>query len=179
LELVVSIALILIMSAVAIPAIMSTLRFYQLNDKATQLAGMVKFTRFEAIRRNKAVTCQILQTGTNWTIWVDSNNNGTPDPTEAQMILTGNTNLLPSAPSPAPINAVVGPNLTAISGANASITFDPRGAVNFGAAATTVYALYIGAAGDPTSGFRAVIVMPSGSTQVWAASASGDWHRVG
>ena len=51
LELVISVAIILVISAVAIPTLSYTLRVYQLNDAANQLAGMVKFTRFQAIRR--------------------------------------------------------------------------------------------------------------------------------
>jgi len=57
LELVVSLGIILIISAVAIPSITKTLRIYQLNDAATQLAGILKLTRFEAIRRNTPVNC--------------------------------------------------------------------------------------------------------------------------
>lgn len=176
-ELVACLALLLIMSAVAIPSIMGTLRFYQLNDKASQLAGIVKFARFEAIRRNQAVQCQFQQTGANWSIWAG---NGAPNGTEVQMTLSGSASMLPggSVPAPGQITSVVGANLTAISGANGAILFDPRGAVNFGAGTPTVYALYIGAPGDPSSGFRAVVVMPSGSTQVWASSPAGDWHRV-
>ena len=48
-ELVIVVAFALILSAIAMPAMKRTLRGYQMNDAANQVAGIVKFTRFEAI----------------------------------------------------------------------------------------------------------------------------------
>jgi hypothetical protein len=124
---------------------------------------------------------QTKQTGVDWTAWTDSNGNGTLDPTEKQILITGGVTLLPasSVPSPAAITTALGiASLTTLSGANASVQFDSRGAVNFGAAQTTVYAFYLGNPSDPGSGYRAVILLPSGVTQVWRCSAAGIWHQV-
>jgi Tfp pilus assembly protein FimT len=182
-ELVVSMAVILIASAIALPVITTVLRSYQLSDRASRLAGMIKLTRFDAIRRNTPVPLQFQQAGPTWTIWDDSNGNGQLDPTEPQMILSGDTGLLGAAPNPALINASLGAgnSLTPKSGANGSIFFDQRGAVTTvlgGAPTGNVYALYLGNATDPSYGYRAVIVLPSGTVQVWAASSAADWRRL-
>jgi Tfp pilus assembly protein FimT len=179
-ELVVSLAILFIISAIAIPSIMRTLQFYQLNDGATRLASIIKFTRFEAIRRNAPVACQFQQTGANWIVWTDSNGNGQPDATETQTIFNGVATFLPTAANPGPIAATLGTlHMNVISGGAGFVAFDPRGSVTLaGAPVTAVNAFYLGNAGDPNTSFRAVVVLPSGATQVWASSASGDWRRV-
>lgn len=179
-ELVVSLAILLIMSAIAIPSIVRMLQFYQLNDGATRLASVIKFTRFEAIRRNAPVACQFQQTGGNWIVWTDSNGNGQPDATETQTIFSGVATFLPTAANPGPIAATLGTlHMNVVSGGAGFVTFDSRGAVTLaGAPVTAVNAFYLGNAGDPNTSFRAVVVLPSGATQVWASSASGDWHRI-
>src|SRR5258705_4474520 len=73
-ELAVSLSVALILTAVAIPSIMRSLRTYQLNDAAARLSDELKFTRFEAVRRNTQINCQIKQFGTDWIVWTDSNN---------------------------------------------------------------------------------------------------------
>src|SRR5713226_437158 len=51
-ELAVSMTVLLILTAIAIPSLMRSIRAYQLNDAAGRLSDMLKFTRFEAVRRN-------------------------------------------------------------------------------------------------------------------------------
>jgi len=179
-ELVLSLAVLLIITTLAIPVVVRSLQTYQLNATASQLAGMLKFAKFDAIRQNTKVSCQIKQSGANWLVWVDSNGNGVADGAEPQMIIGGSFTLLPAAPSPAPITATLGPGFSGyswivLSGSNNSITYDQRGVIDAGAA---VYALYLGNASDPNSGYRAIITMPSGAVQVWTASSAGNWQRV-
>lgn len=183
LELVLSLGVLLIITTVAVPVIVRSLQTYQLNSSASQLAGMMKFTKFEAIRQNAPVSCQILQQGGSWLVWVDSNGNGLADGGEPQMYIGGSFSLLPEAsvPSPAPIIGSFGPGYagsnytwTPISGANATVTYDQRGVID----AFTIEVLYIGSPTDPNSGYRAVVSLPSGDVQVWSSSVAGDWHRV-
>ena len=180
-ELVLSLAVLLIISTLAVPVIVRSLQTYQLNSSASQLAGMLKYTKFDAIRQNTTVSCQIQQQGASWLVWTDSNGNGVADTNEPQMYVSGGFTLLPSAtvPNPAPIQATLGPGFSSfswvvLSGANGSITYDQRGVID----ANGVYVLYLGSATDTTMGYRAVITMPSGAVQVWSSSAAGDWHRV-
>jgi len=177
-ELVVSLCVLLILTAIAIPSLMQSFRTYQLNDAAARLSDLFKFARFEAVRRNTAVTLRIQQTGYNWIAWIDSNNNGTADPTEKQLMITGFATLLPSGapPSTASITATLGPvtTLTTISGSNTAVSFDPRGAV----VGLSANVLYVGSLTNPEYGYRAVILLPSGATQIWTAPASGPWQRL-
>ena len=185
-ELLLSLAVLLVITTLAVPVVVRSLQAYQLNASASQLAGMLKFTKFEAIRRNTPVSCQIAQQGSTWLIWVDSNGNAVPDGAEPQMIVGGSFTLLPSGsvPSPAPILATLGPGTaslttpwTVLSGSNASVTYDQRGVLSF-AGNATVYALYLGNPGNPDMGYRAVVTLPSGAVQVWASSSAGNWQRV-
>jgi len=57
-ELAVSLTVLLILTAIAIPSLMRTFRTYQLNDAAARLSDILKFTRFEAVRRNSLEYCQ-------------------------------------------------------------------------------------------------------------------------
>jgi prepilin-type N-terminal cleavage/methylation domain-containing protein len=181
-ELVLSLAVLLVITTLAIPVVVRSLQSYQLNSTASQLAGMLKFAKFDAIRQNTKVSCQIKQSGANWLVWVDSNGNLTPDGAEPQMIIGGSFTLLPagSAPSPTPITSTLGPGFSSyswivLSGSNGSITYDQRGVIDAGAA---VYALYLGNPNDANSGYRAIITMPSGAVQVWTSASDGNWQRV-
>jgi Tfp pilus assembly protein PilE len=186
-ELAVSLTVLLILTAIAIPSLTRSFRTYQLNDAAARLSDLLKFTRFEAVRRNTAVTLQIKQTGNSWTVWTDSNNNGNVDPTEKQLLIAGFATLLPAGGSPGPpssasITAVLcqaasscpAATLTTLSGANNSVSFDARGAVSPLAADV----LYLGSAANPGFGYRAVVLLPSGATQIWTAPAGGTWQRL-
>ncbi len=68
-ELAVSLTVLLILTAIAIPSLMRSLRTYQLNDAAARLSDMLKFTRFEAVRRNTQVNFLILPSGTRYLRW--------------------------------------------------------------------------------------------------------------
>ena len=189
-ELVLSLAVLLIITTLAIPVVVRSLQTYQLNSTASQLAGMLKFTKFDAIRQNTGVNFQVQQNGTNWIVWVDSNGDNLPDGAEPQMVIpiAGNDTLLPqsSVPSPSPIASTLGSGgsplpWTVLSGANGSVTYDQRGVVVSyagGPVVATVYALYLGNPNDPNAGYRAVITLPSGAVQVWTSSSAGNWQRI-
>ena len=188
-ELVLSLAVLLVITTLAIPVVVRSLQTYQLNATASQLAGMLKFTKFDAIRQNTHVNFQILKGSTNWTVWVDSNGDNLPDGTEPQMVIPiiGNDTILPasSVPSPAPIAATLGAGSSlytwTVLSDTGSIMYDQRGVVVSsagGPVVTTISAVYLGNPGDPSSGYRAVITLPSGAVQVWTSSSAGNWQRI-
>jgi Tfp pilus assembly protein FimT len=173
LELVVCLAIILAISGMAIPAITRTLKTYQLNDAANQLAGIIKFTRFEAIRRNMPISCVNSQATAygQASIWADNDKDGLPGPTEKQILLGPNATLVAAGAVPgatALATAAGLPALTAITPNSDAIKFDQRGAVLF----------YVGNNSD-SGGYRAVIVLPPGSVQVWTYVGGGAiWQRL-
>lgn len=185
-ELVVSICVMLILTAIAIPSLMRSLRTYQLNDAATRLAAMLKFARFEAVRRNTQVNFLMQASGTGYLVGTDSNGDGVFQPTEKQELIAGFATLLPSgiAPTPTAITAALGgaPLTTVYGSSTATVTFDARGAIRTGiggSVSTSIYVLYIGRVTNPEFGYRAVILLPSGTTQIWSAPGAGPWQQLG
>jgi prepilin-type N-terminal cleavage/methylation domain-containing protein len=184
-EVVIALAVILLLSALALPAFVNAYRTYQLTDAATQFAGLLKFTRFEAIRLNTNVSCRIQQAGvppvTN--TWADSlptPEDGVEDPSEKQLLFGGTVNLVLAAavPNAAGLPAAASvPALATVPLANGVVTFDRRGAII--PAQAQVYAFYLSNLGDPSVGARAVILLPSGSIQIWKADSAGTWIPLG
>lgn len=181
LELLVSMAIISIFSAFAMPSMIRTYRSYQMDDIASQVATQVKFTRYEAIRRNNPISClNKPQNGGVLTMFTDNVGaggvaNGVVDPTEKQVLFPANglATLVTAATVPGSGNlaGVVGVGaLTTMNPANDTLTFDGRGAKT--TAGTSVYWV-----GNAAYGWRAVTVMPSGSVQVWS-SATGAWKQL-
>jgi Tfp pilus assembly protein FimT len=182
-ELVVALAVILVLCATAIPSLTRTYRIYQLNDSAARLAGMLRLTRFDAIRRNQPVSCQILQSGADWIVrivWTDANGNLVVDPSESQYVVTGTVTLEPDGSHPAPtaISTKLGTaNLTTVPGSNNLIAFDPRGGVSFVGGQPPVYVFYVGDAGNSDFGYRAVVLLSSGLVQIWKAADGNNWNQ--
>jgi type IV fimbrial biogenesis protein FimT len=183
-ELAVSMTVLLILTAIAIPTLVRSFRTYQLNDAATRLSDMLKFTRFEAVRQNKQVNFLMQPDGTGgWIIGVDANGNATVDVSEKQQIIAGFATLLSSGVAPTPTaitTALGGAALTTLPSSSTSVTFDARGAIRSGGAVSAnIYVFYLGSLIDPEFGYRAVILLPSGSTQIWTAPIGGPWQQVG
>jgi prepilin-type N-terminal cleavage/methylation domain-containing protein len=174
-ELLVSMAIISIFSAFAVPSMVRTYRSYQMDDIASQVAAQLKFTRYEAIRRNNVMTCLDKTQNGYLTMFTDYNGDGTLQATEKRILFPANSlaTLVTGATVPGSGNlaAVVGVGaLTTMNPANDTLTFDGRGAKT--TAGTSVYWV-----GNAVYGWRAVTVMPSGSVQVWS-SATGAWKQL-
>jgi type II secretory pathway pseudopilin PulG len=183
-ELAVSMTVVLVLSAIAIPSLMHSVRTYQLNDAAGRVSDILKFTRFEAVRRNKTVPFQLRQFGNDWVAWADIDGDGNVDATEKQVRISGFVTLLTGGGPPAPTAITNALNVGALDPTPANpgpIQFDARGAVRVGNSITVkVYVFYVGGAANPDEfGYRAVILLPSGATQIWLAPAGGPWVRVG
>jgi Tfp pilus assembly protein FimT len=186
LELVIVLAVIMIIAAISIPSFMNAVRAYQLTDAATQVASVLKFTRYEAIRVNTAATINSLVRpgGTGGCpavatrcMWTDSNGDTAMQATENQILFSGSVDLVGpgTPPNTAGLAAAVGvAALTNVSITNGSMAFDQRGAV----VPAAVNVLYIGNLRLPNLGDRAVVLLPSGSVQIWSTDAGGTWHQL-
>jgi len=178
---VVGIAMVLV--AIGVPAFLRMLHSIQLTDAANQVGNILRLTRYDAIRQNKTIKCIFQPSSTNpgmTVFWVDSNQNTIQDPTEQMILLTSGGNLVNpgSVPNPSGLIALAalgsaGPTAQVPSGG--TIAFDPRGAVN---PALNVNIFYLANANAPEVGFRAVLLMPTGSLQIWSADTSGNWTAV-
>lgn len=182
-ELLIVIAIAFIIAAVGIPQALTAYRTYKLNNAATEVAGILKFTRLEAIRQNKPVTCRGQAAAGGTRIWTDEPAPGSPngnlaaDPTEKQILLGpgGDTVAVGGVPNLAAIAGNL--NVAAFTDATAGngIQFDQRGAVS---PVGVFYIICIQSTVAPTAGYRAVIVMPSGAVQTWSADNAGNWTQA-
>lgn len=175
-ELVVSICVMLILTALAVPSLMRSLRTYQLNSAAASVSDIMKYTRFEAVRQNKKMSFLLAPSGTGWIVWTGPPGDPAPTPREKQLPVAGFASLV-TAGFPAGPNIAGSGALTTLSASAcnpACFAFDSRGAVS----PLRGYVMYIGGINDPDTSYRAVVLLPSGSTQVWSAPAGGAWHQV-
>jgi type IV fimbrial biogenesis protein FimT len=176
-ELAVSLCILLILTAIAVPSLMRSLRAYQLNSAAGNISDMLKFTRFEAVRRNTRVSFLLAPNGSGWIVWTGPNTDTAPSPAEKQLPIAGYASLVTSGAPPG-LTIVGSGTLNVLSGTSctpACLSFDARGAVS----PLQAYVLYVGSINDPDPGYRAVVLLPSGSTQIWSAPSAGPWHKIG
>ena len=172
-ELLVTMAVISILTAIAVPSLLTTYRNYQMDDAAGQVAGIIKFTRYEAIRRNNTLNCVVAVVNNQVAIFSDDNGNGNLDPNEREILLSGSATLVDSSAfsgSAQLAGSVNAGALTTVNPASGVIAFDGRGAKT--AAGASVYWV-----GNANYGFRAVVVLPSGSIEVWSY-ATNTWQQL-
>lgn len=183
LELLIVLAIGTIMTAVALPSFLRAYRHYQLTDAANRVAGVLKYTHFEAIRLNVPVATPLkaiisnTQTQTGVYVFCDSTSSGTVVSTDKQAFFPGDVTLVPSSTPPNTGGLATAVGVTAftnISSTSGSISFDQRGAVT----PVAVSVIYIGNTGIPTLGYQAVVVLPTGSIQIWSCDSGGNWTRV-
>jgi len=175
--------------AIGLPAFLRAYHSYQLTNAASQMADILRLTRYEAIRLNRQVNCQIQQTyagdPTLTLVWADSNPNpnqdqsGVHDADEKMILLSSSGNLVGAGAVPGTpalySQAVSGMAPQAPAPATGTIvTFDARGAVT----PPNVNAFFLSSTIAPDAGYRAVLLMPAGSIQIWTADASGSWLQV-
>jgi type II secretory pathway pseudopilin PulG len=175
-ELVVSLSVMLTLTAIAVPSLMRSLRAYQLNDAAGRVSDMLKFTRFEAVRQNKKVSFLLAPSGSGWIVWTGPSTDTAPSVLEKQLPIAGFASLV-TAGVPSGLTVAGSGPLNILSGSTctpACLAFDARGAVS----PLQAYVLYIGSVNDPDPGYRAVILLPSGSTQIWTAPGGGPWQKL-
>lgn len=181
-ELVVVIAVGLILMAIGMPSFMRAYRVYQLSDASRQVADMLRMTRYEAIRRNTPMSCLMQTSGTDpndTNLWIVTTATNAVDISAKQAVLGQAGNLVAAGGVPGTAALIAGSKVTSAitnpSPTNAAITFDARGALS---PPTNVDVFYLRSLVAPEAGFRAVILMPAGSIQMWASDAAGNWAQV-
>jgi len=184
-ELVVAMAVALVLIGIGMPYFLRAYHAYQLTNAAQQFADILRLTRYEAIRLNKNVNCVIKPSAdAGYTIaFADSNGNGSQDATEKMILLGTGGNLVDGGGVTGAGTLLATANVTSLPAyptpGNATIPFDSRGAVIVGGVITTkVNVFYLGSSIGPEAGFRAVLLMPSGSIQVWTVDGAGNWGQL-
>jgi Tfp pilus assembly protein FimT len=187
-ELLTVVAIIAVLAAIAIPSIMTTLRAYQVTSAAAQVADNIKFARSEAIRLNVPTTQPAeflaVPSGSSWVVGADAGGVGSLSNADRQYELSGNVTFLSqssvaTAGNLASAIGVVSLTTLSASSSTQAIKFDARGAVSYGANPVAVYVFYVGPVSQSSEDYRAVVVLPSGITQLWAGNSSSSWHQIG
>lgn len=182
-ELVVAMAVAMILMAISLPYFMRAYRSYQLSNAATQMADILRMTRYEAIRLNKVVNCVIQPDSSDPSMthasMTDRSGNALTGVSARVVLLGSSGNLVDSGSVPGasslPVAAMLGATTpTAVPPTGATIQFDARGAVTSG----RVTVFYLNAPGSPDTGYRAVLLTPAGSIQIWTADSSGTWQQM-
>jgi prepilin-type N-terminal cleavage/methylation domain-containing protein len=182
-ELVVAMAVAMILMAVAMPYFLRAYHFYQLSNAATQMADILRLTRYEAIRLNRSVDCVIQPDSGNPTMtrasMTDVNGNALTGVSARVTLLGSGGNLIDAGSVPGagslPAAAALGATTpTAVPPAGGTLQFDPRGAL----IPANITVFYLNSPGSPDSGFRAVLLMPAGSIQIWSGDSAGNWQQT-
>ena len=177
-ELVVTLAVALILMAIGLPSFLRAYHSYLLTNSASQMADILRLTRYDAIRLNRQVNCQVQQTyNGDPTLTLVWDGNGSWQ-TAYKMILLGSSGNLVAGGVPGASamlsQAVSGTIPVAPAPTGTVVTFDSRGAVT----PPNVNVFYLSSSLAPEAGYRAVLLMPAGSIQIWTADASGNWLQV-
>jgi Tfp pilus assembly protein FimT len=180
-ELVVAMAVAMVLMTVALPYFLRAYHFYQLSNAATQVADILRLTRYEAIRLNRTVNCLIRPDTTDRTmtdaLMTDVNGNPLTGVASRMIVLGSSGNLVDSVTGAGALPALAALGATtpvAIPPAGGTVPFDARGAVTTG----NVTVFYLKAPGSPESGSRAVLLMPAGSIQIWSGDSTGAWWQM-
>jgi len=180
LELVVAMAVALLVIGIGLPSFLRAYHAYQLTNAASQLADILRLTRYEAIRLNKNVSCLIQPDPTSSGVtdaFADSDGNLSPSPTEKIVLLGNGGNIVDPGVVPGAGALLTKANLTAATSATPgtmAVPFDARGAVATG----NVTVFYMASSLGPEAGYRAVILLPAGSIQVWTGDGTGYWGQL-
>lgn len=181
-ELLVAMAIITLMTAVALPSFVRSYRRYQLSDAAYKIAGVLKFAHYEAVRLNVTPLAPFVarissnQTQAGTFVFADSNSNGVVEQVEKQVLFASAVKPVSSAlpPNTGGLAAAVGvATFNNLSPTNGALSFDQRGAV----VPPLVSVLYVANTDIPTLGYRAIVVLPTGSIEVWRCDSTGTWIR--
>jgi prepilin-type N-terminal cleavage/methylation domain-containing protein len=180
-ELVVAMAVALVLMGIGMPAFLRAYHTYLLSNAASQTADILRFTRYEAIRRNMQLNCQIQPYAGDPTmtiLWTDSIKNNQPDPTEQQILLGSGGNLVDGGGVPGVSALTARANITSgttsVPPSGTPINFDARGAVT----PSSVYMFYLASSTAPEAGYRAVLLMPAGTIELWTGDRNGNWQQL-
>jgi len=172
-EMMMTLAIGLIMVAVALPTMVGAIQSYRLNSVSQQVANLIELTRYSAIHRNTVMSLQMKTMGDGTYFFVDLNGNTNPDANEPTLVLPSDMKLAASQ-CPQPDSSI--PGLASTQNFANQITFDYRGTVNFSPGSQIhTYFLALGYTSQAQYGCRAITVTPMGQTKVWKAPDNGNW----
>jgi prepilin-type N-terminal cleavage/methylation domain-containing protein len=176
-ELATVVAIMLLLSAIALPSVIQSARTYRLNAAATNLQNIIEVARFSAIHKNTQINLRRTTLGGQQLLYVDLAGNSTYTATDPGFLLPADMEFGPAG-APAASTTLLA-NTQAL-GANGCIGFDSRGTVTYstcGAGVPVVWFISIGLTGFNSS-YRAVTVTPMAQAKAWTAPSGGNWNTM-
>jgi prepilin-type N-terminal cleavage/methylation domain-containing protein len=174
-ELVVALAIALILAGIGLPSFLRAYHTYQLTNAAQQVADILRLTRYEAIRLNKPMYCVIQPTGAMTYMWADPvSTDSQPAAGQKVILLQSSGNIIASS-MPGGLQTAANTGTLTPVGTTGNVKFDARGAVVPTGQLTVAYLANTDTT-DP--GYRAVILLPAGSIQIWTSDATGNWQEI-
>ena len=174
-ELLVTILIMLVIAAIAIPNFMRQLNSYKLASTARSVSDLIQRTRYEAIKQNTKITCHFALGATPPSAWIDINGTGSFANNDPEVVYSAP--ILPTGTALPGAASMGFPGVTTVA-PTGTVTFDSRGAVDYTGVAggQTVWALYFTYNNDVNYGAKAVSVEPMGRSKVWSATpGSSSW----
>jgi len=183
-ELIMVMAILLVMSAIAIPTMNYAIKDYRLRATASSVKYVFQQGRFQSVKNNtKYAVVSAASPGGGTRVFVDLNNNGTWDGVEAAVDIPAYISLQTNTNSPA--NTTM--SLTNVAGytdgmTTVAVNFNSRGLPCTGSGPCNTskgYVLYLQDT-TRTTGFAAVSITPAGRMKTWFWSGStitsGKWY---
>lgn len=174
LELVVVVAITLVVSAAAIPAIGTTIYNIRLRTGVNSVSGLIQNGRMLSVKQNRIYKVRFGTSGSSAMVYVDLNDDGIPQSTEPQVQLGGDIvkSVAPTGVSPAPLDSTyLGQNPAT---GNPDPYFDSRGIPHPVGSTNTPWLAYYFKDNRPLSpaGWAAISISPAGRVRTWIWNGS-------
>jgi prepilin-type N-terminal cleavage/methylation domain-containing protein len=175
-ELVVVLGLMLVLSAIGLPRLVTSMSVYKVNVAASCLQNLIEVARFNAVRRNSTISLRQTVINGQAAFYVDIPNSGAYVNTDPVYVVPTTVQL---APAGAPAAGTTGLANTAALGAGC-ISFNSRGVVDYttcGGGVQSVWFISLGLTNN-NGGFRAITVTPMGQAKSWTAPTGSTWSTM-
>lgn len=175
-ELCLVVALMLVLSAIGLPRLVTSMSVYKLNTAATSLQNLIEQARFNAVRRNTTISLRQTAISGQAAFYVDIPNSGAYVNTDPVYVVPTTVQVAPAA---APAGGTTGLANTAALGAGC-ISFNSRGVVDYtncGGGVQSVWFISLGMT-NGTGEYRAITLTPMGQAKTWTAAAGGNWGTM-
>lgn len=185
-EVLISVAILAIVAAIAVPMVLSSVEKYEVEASAHNVAQMLLRARTEAVKTHRRIsTIFVAPAGNNGTVFgIDLNDDGALQQAEPQMMLASGVSFWQNDSAAVPVTTNLPSDYSSLAAPSKfAVTFSPRGTVvvNNGGTwqlATSVFALCvtdgssIGAAGSDS---WLITVTPAAHVQVFRWLAGTGW----
>jgi type II secretory pathway pseudopilin PulG len=175
-ELCVVLAIMLVLSAIGLPRIVTSMSVYKLNAASTSLQNLIEVARFNAVRRNTTISLRQTLINGQAAFYVDIPNSGVYVNTDPVYIVP---TIVRIAPAGAPAAATTGlANTQALGGG--CISFNSRGVVDYtncGGGVQSVWFISLSLTNN-NGGYRAITLTPMGQAKSWTAPVGGNWGTM-